>query len=301
MDESAILDRVRSVPEGLVATYGDVCPGAPRHAGAVRRGAGRLGPVAAGRQGRRVAREGRAPAQAAGGGGRPVRRRRAWTSTGRASPARPSTSTSPERAASRPLRRAGPGGRAGGVYMSSLAVGLVRPLLLGPVPVELDPVAVGVGEVDRLADAVVGGAADRDPRLDQALQRVGERLAASDSGSRSGRGPVRAGRRRRAALAVPGVEPDVVVVAAGREEGGAGIAGLHLEAEGVAVEARPRARGRRPSGGRGRCRRRGRSGPTWRLRTPAGPRVLAATNRSHIRSVIPLRIPMITPADAVTL
>lgn len=35
MDESAILSRVRAVPEGLVATYGDVSPGAPRHAGAV--------------------------------------------------------------------------------------------------------------------------------------------------------------------------------------------------------------------------------------------------------------------------
>lgn len=30
-----LLDRVRSVPEGHVTTYGDVCPGAPRHAGAV--------------------------------------------------------------------------------------------------------------------------------------------------------------------------------------------------------------------------------------------------------------------------
>ena len=35
MDESAILNRVRSVPEGFVTTYGDVCPGAPRRAGAV--------------------------------------------------------------------------------------------------------------------------------------------------------------------------------------------------------------------------------------------------------------------------
>jgi alkylated DNA nucleotide flippase Atl1 len=30
-----ILDRVRSVPEGRVTTYGDLSPGAPRHAGAV--------------------------------------------------------------------------------------------------------------------------------------------------------------------------------------------------------------------------------------------------------------------------
>jgi alkylated DNA nucleotide flippase Atl1 len=31
----AILDRVRSIPEGRVTTYGDLCPGAPRFAGSV--------------------------------------------------------------------------------------------------------------------------------------------------------------------------------------------------------------------------------------------------------------------------
>jgi methylated-DNA-protein-cysteine methyltransferase-like protein len=30
-----ILDRVRSIPEGRVTTYGDLCPGAPRFAGSV--------------------------------------------------------------------------------------------------------------------------------------------------------------------------------------------------------------------------------------------------------------------------
>jgi methylated-DNA-protein-cysteine methyltransferase related protein len=30
-----VLDRIRSVPEGYVTTYGDVSPGAPRFAGAV--------------------------------------------------------------------------------------------------------------------------------------------------------------------------------------------------------------------------------------------------------------------------
>lgn len=35
MDQRAILDRIRSVPEGFVTTYGDVSPGSPRHAGAV--------------------------------------------------------------------------------------------------------------------------------------------------------------------------------------------------------------------------------------------------------------------------
>lgn len=30
-----ILDRIRRVPPGFVTTYGDICPGAPRHAGRV--------------------------------------------------------------------------------------------------------------------------------------------------------------------------------------------------------------------------------------------------------------------------
>ncbi len=33
--EEAVLRRVRAIPEGFVATYGDVSPGSPRYAGAV--------------------------------------------------------------------------------------------------------------------------------------------------------------------------------------------------------------------------------------------------------------------------
>ena len=33
--EEDILNHVRSVPEGFVTTYGDLCPGAPRFAGSV--------------------------------------------------------------------------------------------------------------------------------------------------------------------------------------------------------------------------------------------------------------------------
>lgn len=32
--DDAILERIRSIPPGRVTTYGDVCPGAPRRAGA---------------------------------------------------------------------------------------------------------------------------------------------------------------------------------------------------------------------------------------------------------------------------
>jgi alkylated DNA nucleotide flippase Atl1 len=36
MDESErILELARSIPEGFVTTYGDLCPEAPRHAGSV--------------------------------------------------------------------------------------------------------------------------------------------------------------------------------------------------------------------------------------------------------------------------
>ena len=35
MDRRRILERIRSIPPGRVTTYGDLAPGAPRHAGAV--------------------------------------------------------------------------------------------------------------------------------------------------------------------------------------------------------------------------------------------------------------------------
>jgi alkylated DNA nucleotide flippase Atl1 len=34
IDDDTILERVRSIPPGRVTTYGDLCPGAPRRAGA---------------------------------------------------------------------------------------------------------------------------------------------------------------------------------------------------------------------------------------------------------------------------
>lgn len=35
LSAEAVLARVRRIPEGLVATYGDVSPGSPRHTGGV--------------------------------------------------------------------------------------------------------------------------------------------------------------------------------------------------------------------------------------------------------------------------
>ena len=54
------------------------------------------------------------------------------------------------------------------------AVRRARPLLLRPVPVQLDAVLVGIAQIKRLADAVVAGAVELDARRDHAMQRVGQ-------------------------------------------------------------------------------------------------------------------------------
>src|SRR5918996_1570547 len=56
------------------------------------------------------------------------------------------------------------------------AVGCRRPLVPRPVAVQLDAVAVRVAEVDRLADAVVRGALERDSRVEHVADGLGERL-----------------------------------------------------------------------------------------------------------------------------
>ena len=72
--EQEILALARSVPEGFVTTYGDLCPEAPRLAGAVMSSLRRRErPLASRRPRRRLARGRRAPARAARGRGRAVR------------------------------------------------------------------------------------------------------------------------------------------------------------------------------------------------------------------------------------
>jgi hypothetical protein len=84
---------------------------------------------------------------------------------------------------------------------------------------------------------MVAGAIERDPGFHHPMQRVRQRCAGrvEDRGVEQ---PGRSGRRRGAALALPGVEADVVVIAAGRDERRAVAHPLHqLEAEHVAIEA----------------------------------------------------------------
>ena len=112
-----------------------------------------------------------------------------------------------------------------------------RPFFLRPVAVELDTVLVGIAQIERLADAVIAGAVKLDAGLDHAIQRIRQRRA---GGIENGgvKQPGGARRRRMAAFAFPGVEPDVVVIAAGRNERRAGAHPLHhLEAEHAAIEA----------------------------------------------------------------
>src|SRR4029077_18589810 len=90
-------------------------------------------------------------------------------------------------------------------HRNALAVLRAGPLFARAVPVQLDPVPIRVTEVDRLADAVIGRATDRDARLDEALQSVAERrpVRIPDRDvvqTRRSRG------RRRALTTLPGVQ-----------------------------------------------------------------------------------------------
>src|SRR5205823_4152292 len=53
-------------------------------------------------------------------------------------------------------------------------IGIAWPLVAGAIPVELQAVAVGVAEVEGFADAVVGGAVERDAGADETAKRIGQ-------------------------------------------------------------------------------------------------------------------------------
>lgn len=100
-----------------------------------------------------------------------------------------------------------------------LAVGRAGPLVRRAIPVEFDAVVVGVAEVEGFADAVVGGAVEFDACLEQTTEGVSELGAGGvDNGDVVKAG--RAGRRWRAASAFPGVESNMMMIAAGGKEGG---------------------------------------------------------------------------------
>jgi hypothetical protein len=111
-----------------------------------------------------------------------------------------------------------------------------RPFGFGAVPVELDAIAVGVAKIECLADAVIGSAFEPNVGVDQAAKGVGE-FGACGIDDREVIEAGGAGRGRGAAMALPGIEADVVMVAAcGEERGGVADALRDLEAEDVAIE-----------------------------------------------------------------
>jgi hypothetical protein len=93
----------------------------------------------------------------------------------------------------------------------------MRPLVHRAVPRQLEVVAVGVGEVHGLVGAVIGELAQRDARRLQPAHGVGEprpgRIVERDVVEARHAVGLRA-----AAGGLPGVEPQVVVIAAGRDE-----------------------------------------------------------------------------------
>src|ERR1700688_3290601 len=117
-----------------------------------------------------------------------------------------------------------------------LALGRARPKLLRPGAIELDPVVVGGAQIERLAHAMVGAAVERNAGRNETAERIRKRGARGIE-DREMIEPRAVGRRRRPAETLPGIERDVVMIAAGRDEGGAVAAPLReLEAEHAAIE-----------------------------------------------------------------
>ena len=116
------------------------------------------------------------------------------------------------------------------------AVRGARPFAFRPVAIQLDTVAVGIPQVDRLAHAVIRRAFERDAGIEDPTHRHGECRAVGKK-DREVVQPRRAGGRRRRAVARPRVQADVVMVAAGRDKDSvAAVLGRDLKAQNVAIE-----------------------------------------------------------------
>src|SRR5690348_339338 len=118
-----------------------------------------------------------------------------------------------------------------------LPLGVERPFALRPVVIELDAVLVRIAQIQRDGDAVIARSVEADSGGEDATERIGEGLSVGipDGGVVEarrvpGRGP--------AALRLPRVQSDVVVVAAGGDERGLlAVAGEDVEPQDADVEA----------------------------------------------------------------
>lgn len=117
-----------------------------------------------------------------------------------------------------------------------LALGIQGPLVPGPVPIEFYAVAIGVIQVDGLRDAMVRGAGKGVFLIYQSADDGGKIFSfrVKDGGMKE-TGRLVGGRRL--ALAQPGIQPDMMVIAAGRDKGGIlAILGDQLKAQEAAIE-----------------------------------------------------------------
>ena len=117
-----------------------------------------------------------------------------------------------------------------------LTLRCARPLRFRAVPVKLDTIAVRIAEIERLADAMIGSAFERNVGKNQATKGVGQFSAGGiDNGDVIEAGGAERGRG--AMTALPGVETDVVVVTASGKKSGAVANTLRdLKAEDVTIE-----------------------------------------------------------------
>src|SRR5438309_5166332 len=109
------------------------------------------------------------------------------------------------------------------------------PLVLRPVPCQLEPIAVGVAQVERFVRAVVVDAVEGPTGFGQASQRVTE-VGARRIEDRDVVQAGRAGGRGRPALRLPRVEAQVVVISTRGQEQRIGHAKNHIEAKDADVE-----------------------------------------------------------------
>jgi hypothetical protein len=116
------------------------------------------------------------------------------------------------------------------------AVCRFRPFGLRLVPVKLYAVAVRIAQVQRFAHPMIAGAVKLYPFGQKPLQRIGEVGTCRIENCQMIKARS-SWRRRPSALALPGVEPDVVMITAGRDECCLRSVFLHqLESQDAAVE-----------------------------------------------------------------
>ena len=116
-------------------------------------------------------------------------------------------------------------------------LGVLGPALPWPIPVGLDPVPVGIPKIEGFADPMIGGPLQGNTVPSQTTEGPGQIFPPGipESHMVEARGP---GWRGSAPFRLPGVQPDVVVIAPGAEEGGPPAVPLgDLEPQGPRVES----------------------------------------------------------------